>query len=384
MMNVGNPSNPLIKICIFVIILFNYCINVHSQCLLKFNDRTINISKYRKIAIFQEILNKKRINIDLAPLKIEGAWDRRWQKNYLEYLEKVTKFGITDAEMEALKNQCITEAIWDQWTGEPTLTIQDRAYLISYSLEGHDYDRVLWDKKPSKNSFWLMWGPFQATFGGVNKLGGILKLIDPSVLKDCFGQEFASIQTMINSDDKAKQYQIFQSVRNSSARKNAWTAGLQCIGTTFEGQDAFLNYALESKFWIGNGIRKLYNLIPDAKSHGTEIDYAFLMDIAIQLVIDDRKLTLAKKAIQPLFASNPHPPRWMIRKAIGDAMIRSISRSKSDRMGRNVIYYREAAGNKLSAQELKAWQMRSPFYAENFGLSDEKLYYPYGNTKAPN
>ena len=74
----------------------------------------------------------------------------------------------------------------------------------------------------------------------------------------------------------------------------------------------------------------------------------------------------------------------MIRKAIGDAMIRSISRSKSDRMGRNVIYYREAAGNKLSAQELKAWQMRSPFYAENFGLSDEKLYYPYGNTKAPN
>ena len=44
MKNVENPSKSLIKICILIVLLFNYCINGQSQCL--FNREGITIINF--------------------------------------------------------------------------------------------------------------------------------------------------------------------------------------------------------------------------------------------------------------------------------------------------------------------------------------------------
>ena len=66
------------------------------------------------------------------------------------------------------------------------------------------------------------------------------------------------------------------------------------------------------------------------------------------------------------------------RRVIGQVWAKKVNlRWRKDRMGRNVVFYIDRIRqDKLSEEEIDAWEKRTKRRASDFGISDSRKYYP--------
>ena len=134
-----------------------------------------------------------------------------------------------------------------------------------------------------------------------------------------------------------------------------------------------------SEGWLKPNLRRLYQLIPNAPSEATEIDYAIFLDLGAHASISQDRVMGAKAAIGAEKAKIGRPllPAER-RRAIGQYFSEQVMRKwKKDRMGRNVVFYFEGIGkDNLTDEEKDAWQQRTGRRASDYGLSDDRKFYP--------
>ena len=158
-----------------------------------------------------------------------------------------------------------------------------------------------------------------------------------------------------------------------------WKEKLQALGALESGREAYDWYAFHSDQWLKPNLRRLCQLIPDAPSEATEIDYAFFLDLGPHASITQGRVTGARASIEVEKAKigRPLSPTER-RQVIGQYFAEQVMRKwKKDRMGRNVVFYVDGIGkNDLTDEEIDAWQKRSGRRASDYGLSDNRKFYP--------
>lgn len=95
--------------------------------------------------------------------------------------------------------------------------------------------------------------------------------------------------------------------------------------------------------------------------------------------ISNARITLTNQAIHASERERgrqlkPAERRRVIAKVFADEINQQW---RQDRIGRNVVFYVDAIGEgKLTEEERSAWQRRTGRRASNFGLSDQREYFP--------
>jgi hypothetical protein len=257
-------------------------------------------------------------------------------------------------------------------------SVHERAFVLSLTHEGTDYDTVEWNYGTSDNKSALTWGPYGATAGWGNEIRGIFKKIEqenPSLLNTVFAEEFTKVSELMEKD-QSSGYQVLKPVWNNPSRRLIWKAKFKELSAEKVARDSYEWYAFQSNEWLKPGFKRLYGLIPDAQTKATEIDYAFFLDLAMHMSITQQRIEIAKEAIARKERKLGHALSPSERRqVISLTMIPSAQRQ--DRLGRNVVYYVDGVGIEgLSAEEKTAWQNRSNLRASNCGLSDSRSYFP--------
>jgi hypothetical protein len=154
---------------------------------------------------------------------------------------------------------------------------------------------------------------------------------------------------------------------------------LQALGAHESGRAAYDWYAFDNNEWLKPNLRRLYQLIPDAPSDATEIDYAFFLDLGTHASISQDRISGAMAAIEAEKTKigrriSPAERRRVIGRYFADQVMRTW---KKDRMGRNVVFYIDGIGQEnLTEAEADAWQKRTGRRASDYGLSDMRKFYP--------
>ena len=169
-----------------------------------------------------------------------------------------------------------------------------------HTHEGTDYDRVEWNYGTADDASALTWGPFGAAVGWGNEIRSIMKRIqekNPDFLVDLFGDEFQTVsRLMAQSSDEG--YNLLKPVYADERRKKVFKQKLQELGVHESGRAAYDWYAFDSDEWLKPNLRRLYQLIPDAPSEATEIDYAFFLDLGTHASVSQARITGAMAAIE--------------------------------------------------------------------------------------
>lgn len=172
-------------------------------------------------------------------------------------------------------------ALWQHVLPEaPVPTVHARAFALALTHEATDYDRVEWNYGTADDRSAVTWGPYGATAGWGNEVRAILRRVHeqhPALLPDLFGDEFASVEALLDGD-RTDGYDLLKPVYDDPQRRQAWREALQALGRRAEGRAAYDWYAFESGQWLSPNLRRLYHLVPDAAA--TEIDYAFSLTSA--------------------------------------------------------------------------------------------------------
>src|SRR5207249_1747684 len=105
-----------------------------------------------------------------------------------------------------------------------------------------------------------------------------------------------------------------------------------------------------------------YSLIPTPRARATEIDYGFLLDLAVQTTVSPERIhgvaeRVSRVEQQAGYDLAPAERRRVVAHAFAEAV---KSRWRNDRVGRNVVFYVDAfPPEQLSSVERSAWQRRS-------------------------
>jgi hypothetical protein len=258
-------------------------------------------------------------------------------------------------------------------------SVHERAFVLSLTHEGTDYDRVEWNYGTSDDKSALTWGPYGATAGWGNEIRGIFKKIqqnDQNLLKDTFAEEFPKVSELLEKD-QSQGYQVLKPVWNAPVRRRIWKDKFKELSAQKAAREAYEWYAFQSNEWLKPAFRRLYKLIPEAQTKATEVDYAFFLDLAMHMSITERRIEVAKQAIankERALGREVNPAER--RQIVSLNMIPSAQRQ--DRLGRNVVYYVDGVGvEELSQEERNAWKNRSGgLRASNCGLTDTRSYFP--------
>ena len=101
----------------------------------------------------------------------------------------------------------------------------------------------------------------------------------------------------------------------------------------------------------------------------TEIDYGFFKDRAAHT---GPSLAPIQQAIANLLAAQPSAARWKVRQAI--ALNVRPGSQRADRLGRDVAFYIDGAGDALGSEERSAWAARGRLRASDAGLTDDRSF----------
>jgi hypothetical protein len=99
----------------------------------------------------------------------------------------------------------ISFEVWDRlMSSVSTPTVLERAFVISLSHEGTDYDRAEWILGTSDQKSVLTWGPYGATVGHGREVQAVLRRVsetDDQLLAQVFGSEFAVLEQLLDGED---------------------------------------------------------------------------------------------------------------------------------------------------------------------------------------
>jgi hypothetical protein len=264
----------------------------------------------------------------------------------------------------------ITVALWTRLLPNVEIPgVHARAFVLSLSHEGTDYDVVEWNYNTSDDRSALTWGPFGATVGWGNEVRAILKRVNSvnsKLLPAAFHSEFPTVEKLIESAPAAG-YALLRPVGLDRNRRKVWNDAFGVLGSESSVRAEYDSYALNSDEWLQPNLRRLYSLLPGGS--GTEIDYAFFLDLAMHMSITDARISKVAAALRNSSALSPARRRQVISRSMVP------STQMTDRLGRNVVYYIDGIGIAgLSDEELTAWRHRTGRRASQCGLDDQHNY----------
>jgi peptidoglycan hydrolase-like protein with peptidoglycan-binding domain len=323
-------------------------------------------SRFGTLADFQQALSGAVQSHGNVALKADGVLGPKTRLAVAEY----RKFGRSGGLV-------IDEHLWQELLPRVAPPgVHERAFVLSLSHEGTDYDQIEWNYETNDDASALTWGPYGATAGHGNEIRGILRRINeihPDLLDSIFGDEYPAVKKLLAAP-ASQGYKILKPVYSDAARREKWKQLFATLGAQPEAREAYEWYAFDSGLWLVPPMKQLYSLLP---SHlGTEIDYAYFLDLGIQLGgFDPRKIEQVQRAIAAAQGTHRLAPAER-RQIISRVLLLSVAQ-RQDRMGRNVCYFIDGLGKKrLSVAEWKAWGQRSGLRASDCGLSDDRVYVP--------
>lgn len=322
-------------------------------------------SRFGTMADFQQALSRAvQLRGDVA-LKADGVLGPKTRLAVSTY-RKVGQSG----------DVVIDERLWQELLpGVAPPGVHERAFVLSLTHEGTDYDQIEWNYDTDDDVSALTWGPYGATAGQGNEVRGILRRINqihPGLLQPIFRDEYPTLEKLLAAP-ASQGYRILKPVYSNRARREAWKQVFAILGAQPEVRAAYEWYAFDSGLWLVPPMKQLYGLLP--RQEGTEIDYAYFLDLGVQLGdFDPGRIERARQAIAAAQEKHRLTPAER-RQIISRVLLPSVR--PQDRMGRNVCYFVDGLGKKrLSAAEWKAWEERSGLRASDCGLSDDRGFVP--------
>jgi hypothetical protein len=284
----------------------------------------------------------------------------------------------------------ITDRYWNVLVETPPPDVDQRAHTIMLTYEATDYTDMEWNFCQSAPLYnpggghtvcfsndphsYLTWGPNGATGGGGREVQLILQAIDarsPDLIDKAFGQEANAVRKMFHLVDRdpARTLATYLcGVWADRDRREAWKNGFAQIGAEPSVRKTFDNFYNSSSLDGG----KINTFFRAYKANGltpTELDYGFFKDRAAQTTVSFEPI---KSAVAEALSTDSAPPRWKIRRAI--ALNVRPGTQGEDRLGRDVAFYVDGAGDTLSEEEFRAWRSRGPLHATDVGLSDDRAF----------
>lgn len=311
-------------------------------------------------------------------IKADGIFGKGSQDG-LRRLDSCPGFGAFEIGQGEANDGVVGLPLWNALRPNAALpSVRERALVLWLSHEATDYDRVEFNfgsgGQPQSNDpkSYLTWGPYGATVGHGREVQGILA--SPEVADDveaCLGAEVVSVRALLTaSDEEAKE--TVRAAFVDPARREAWQAGFACLGGRDDVRAAYDAYAFETDKWFRPAVRRLYGLIPDAETTATDTDFAFFVDLAMHMGISAARMDAARHAIEEAKSRVARPlSSAERRRAVGQALVATLSNQVEDRRGRNVVYYVDGIGEDgLTVAERTAWRARSGLRASDVGLID--------------
>ena len=349
------------------------------QVIFRFAGTVIKDSKWGKIPAFQLGLSEALKKCHKRGILVDGAYGLK-TRNAIISLLLCHGFENLRVPPTSPLYGAIDSELWDELIPSvPLPTVSEKAFVLSLSFEGTDYDQAQWNYGTSDDSSALTWGPFGATVGYGHEIQAILNKIyatNPQLLRKSFTNQFGALSILMADGGKAG-HDFLRPVFSDPLRSKMWIKAFSTLGAYSEVRDSYNKYAFNSGLWLKPTINTLYSqLLGSNAPNATAVDYAFFLDNAIHMTVSKDRMLLAAEAIrkkQNIVGRSLSPGER--RRAVSLSLI--PSKQKLDRLGRDVVYYIDSVDvTELSAEERYAWKKRSGFKASDFGLSDTEPYYP--------
>lgn len=282
----------------------------------------------------------------------------------------------------------ITIRYWNLLVGSPPPSVDERARTLMLTYEATDYTAMEWNFCQSSPLYnpavghiicfsndphsYLTWGPNGATAGGGREVQLILQAVDirsPDLVDHAFGSEANGIRKIFHLLDRDPERTLetyLCGVWADRDRRQAWKEGFANIGAESTVRQIFDDFYKSSSL-DGGKISSFFRAYDANGLTPTEIDYGFFKDRAAQTTVSFEQ---TRSVIAKFLRTEPGAPHWKIRRAI--ALNVRPATQREDRLGRDVAFYIDGAGDTLSAEESKAWRARGPLHATDVGLSDER------------
>lgn len=349
--------------------------NISEEVLYHYRGRLLRGSQWGKIAALQRATDQALERCDKPGIAVDGIYGPATHRGIQQLFECPGFANFRERESGLV----VDRHLWHKLLPDVAPpTVRERAFALVLTHEGTDYERAQWNYGTSDSLSILTWGPFGATVGWGNEISGILSRLrqqEDSLLHRVFGDEYLIVDSLLANGDEA--YELLRPVYENAQRREQWLEAFKTLGRTEQGRDAYDWYALESNRWLKPGLQRLYELIPEAKTKATEIDYAFFLDLALHASVARSRIHRAKHSLQAAREEagqelTPAQRRRIIAEVFAEAVRRTF-----DRRGRNVVFYIDSLkSDDLTEQERTAWRQRTGLRASSFGLSDSRSYYP--------
>lgn len=342
---------------------------------------TLLYGKWGMVSAIQEAIKSALTGCSQPAIEADGIFGNGTREG-LRRLGSCPNFQNLGLKKGEINDGTITEKVWKALLDNRALPpIHDRAFTSWLMHEATDFDKAEFnfigsngEPQPNDPASYLTWGPYGATVGHGREVQHILQKVSSSL--PCFGTEQAEIQRLLVADD-ADARQIVQKAFIAPARRAAWKAGFSCLGAIPEVRSAYDEYAFHSENWLKPALKRVYQLIPSQMAGGTDIDYAFFVDIVMHMSVSNNLMEITAKALQERGSAigRALTPAER-RQVIGQTFVGKLSNQVEDRRGRNVLYYVDGVGDGgLTPTEVTAWRNRSSMRASDFGLR-EVLFKP--------
>ena len=280
----------------------------------------------------------------------------------------------------------VTEALWAVlFPGRAKPSIHERAMVLVLTQEATDYDRVEWNfcqNRPAYNpaqgqpicysndphSF-LTWGPRGATAGNGAEIQQIVQTIDSdpntkAILDRSFGSTAPLVRRLVHLNASDTERFLCTMWLDSHLRQE-WKDAFASFGAYQQVVNVY-DTVYASSSYDGGKIARFYRLYRQAGIVPTEVDYALMVDRATQTSAPDAKTIMAATEAMKSLGARATPAelrRWLALN------FRPLNQ-RTDRLGRDVVFYVDALEENLTPQERAAWRSRNPIRSSDAGLSD--------------
>jgi hypothetical protein len=343
----------------------------------RFAGQPLKDSRFGKIAQFQRALSTALTERGQTGVGDDGIYGKLTRGGIVRLCDLADfselRVPETDPHFGAM-----SLAIWDRlMVTVAAPSVHERAFVISLSHEGTDYDQVEWNLGTSDNESVLTWGPYGATVGHGREVQGILRRVadeDNQILPEAFGSEFPVLEQLLEGEHGKN---LLEPIHENVARRQNWVQAFHTLGGEPAVREEYEAYAFATDEWLRPPIRRLYQeLIPAASQAATVVDYGFFLDLAMHLSITKKRVTTAHEAILSEELQLGRPLRSAERRRlISRTMVPGTQ--KKDRLGRNVVFYVDDVGEEgLTSDERSAWEQRTGRRASDCGLTDEAQFFP--------
>jgi hypothetical protein len=363
--------------------------SARSDVLYRFTDAQLFDGKFGPVATVQARLgNALQACGKPETLTADGKFGPR-TRDSLSELANCPAVSTALADDGDARHGAITGRYWSVLVGDPPPDVDARARTIMLTFEATDYVDMEWNFCQSSPLYdpahghtvcfsndphsYLTWGPNGATAGGGREVQLILQAIDantPNLIDHAFGAEANAVRKILHlvDHDPSRTLETYLcGVWADRNRRQAWKDAFAQIGAEPSVRKTFDDFYKSSNLDGG----KISTFFTAYKAHSlapTEIDYAFFKDRAAQTTV---ALEPIKSAVSEILNAESSAPHWKIRRAIA-LNVRPGGSQREDRLGRDVAFYIDGAGDALNGEELKAWRNRGPLRASDVGLSDER------------